>query len=504
MTYYFERMLKGMALYTDGACIVIDLYEIESFSVMSIAKASLGWFFANVCSAVINFLAVIYFSRKLGASDMGIYFLFFSMLMVFNFLSNGGLSSATIKRISEGKNQYKILAASLLLRTIYLLIIAGAIITFRDQLESYFGANLTIYLLIILFLFEFSDLIREFLLGSSRVAISGFVDFIQQIFKIMFQIILLSYGLFGLIWGLILGVIFSIGIGTVVSRLKLSWPENRDFISLFDFSKYSYGTNLGGLVYDWLGILAIGYFLNSSAAGIYGVCWSLTSAFMLLGQSISSSLFPEISSLNTKNKHDEISSLFANSISYAPFLSLPGFFGALALANYILIILYGVEFESGSKILIILMATRVVQSMQMIIVRSIEGLNRPDIVFRINLGTAVINVISMLILIAVFGPIGAALSAFITISASALFNLHALKLFIPVRVKGELILELVASVFMFIIIFLISRYFEIRSPSELLALIIIGAVVFFSIMALSSDSRKAFRNLCVSIKHKAP
>ncbi|HUI39630.1 MAG TPA: oligosaccharide flippase family protein, partial [Methanothrix sp.] len=292
---------------------------------MSIAKASLGWFFANVCSALINFLAVMYFSRKLGASAMGIYYLFFSMLMIFNFVSNGGLSSATIKRLSEGENQYKILAASLLLRTMYLAIISGAIISFRDQLESYLGANLTIYLLLVLFLVQFSDLIREFLQGSYRVAASGFVDFIQQILKISFQIILLGYGLFGLIWGLILGVLFSIGFGALVSRPKLGLPENRDFVSLFHFSKYSYGTNLGGIIYDWLGILAIGYFLNSTMAGIYGVCWSLSSVFLLLGQSISSSLFPEVSSLNTKNKHEEISALFASSISYAPFLSLPGF-----------------------------------------------------------------------------------------------------------------------------------------------------------------------------------
>ena len=239
-------------------------------------------------------------------------------------------------------------------------------------------------------------------------------------------------------------------------------------------------------------------------AGIYGVCWSLSSVFLLLGQSISSSLFPEVSSLHTRNRHEEISALFANSISYAPFLSLPGFFGALALSKYILSIFYGLEFESGSDLLIVLMAARVVQSMQMIIARSIDGLNRPDIVFRINIGTAIFNVISMFLLIAAFGPIGAPLSALLTISASALFNLHALKLFIPVRIKGELILELAASIFMFIIISILSRYLEIHSAPELLGLIITGAAIFFCIMALSSDSRKIFMDLCDSIKYKMP
>ena len=462
---------------------------------MNIARASAGWFAANVFSAVINFLAVIYFSRTLGASTLGTYFIFFSVLMVLNFLSSGGLSSATIKRISEGGDKYKLLIASLLMRSLILLALTAVIIIFWAQLQAYLKADAIPYLLIFLFLLQFSDLIREFLQGTYRVALSAFIDFVQQLLKILFQVILLGHGLYGMIWGLGIGIISSIGLGAVIARPKLSMPEPSNYSSLIYFSKYSYGTNLGGLIYEWLGILAVGYFLNNSEAGIYGVCWSISAVFIIFCQAISSTIYPEISSLAARNKPAEISAIFNKAVSYGPFLALPGFFGALSLGKSLLSILYGPDFTSGTEILVILMASRVIQSVQVVIVRTIEGLDRPDIVFKINTGTTLLNVASALSLVVIFGAVGAALSALITIFVSALLNLHALKGILHVSFKGAMMLEMIASIVMYLVIIIVTNYVEVDSVAKLLLIIAVGASIYLSIMAFSSESRQIIRNL---------
>lgn len=460
-----------------------------------IARASAGWFVANLLSSVINFLAIIYFSRTQGASTIGTYFMFFSALMVLNFLSNGGLSSATIKRISEGKDKYRILTASLLIRSGILFVLCILIVAFRGPLQSYLKADVTIYILGFLFLLQFTDLVREFLQGTYRVALSAFIDFFQQLTKILSQLALLGHGLYGLIWGLGIGFILSICLGVMIARPKLKLPHIEDYSSLIFFSKYSYGTNLGGLVYEWLGILAVGYFLSNSEAGIYGVCWSISAAFLIFGQAISSSIFPEISSLAAGNNDDEIATIFNKAVSYGPFIALPGFFGALALGKYILQILYGSDFASGFDILVVLMATRVIQSVQGVIVRTIEGLNRPDIVFKVNAGTTVLNIVSALSLIAVLGAVGAALSAFVTILVSMIWNLRALQKLLHVGIKGAIVHELAASIVMYAVISFIAYYSSIKSVSELMIVVAIGAGIYLAIMAFCTESRQAFRNL---------
>lgn len=462
---------------------------------MRIARASIGWFAANLLSSVINFLAIIYFSRTQGASIVGSYFMFFSALMVLNFLSNGGLSSATIKRISEGKDKYRILTASLLTRSAILFVLCILIVAFRGPLQSYLKNEVTVYIIGFLFLLQFTDLIRELLQGTYRVALSAFIDLFQQLAKILSQLALLSHGLFGLILGLGTGLLLSLCLGVVIARPKLKLPHIEDYSSLIFFSKYSYGTNLGGLVYEWLGILSVGYFLSNSEAGIYGVCWSISAAFLIFGQAISNSIFPEISSLAAENKGDEIAAIFNKAISYGPFIALPGFFGALALGKYILQILYGSDFASGFDILAVLMATRVVQSVQGVIVRTIEGLNRPDIVFRVNAGTTILNIVSTLSLILVLGAVGAALSAFVTILVSMLWNFRALQGLLPVSIKGAFVHELAASVAMFAAISFIAYYFPIKSALELMSVVAIGAGIYLAIMALCAESRQAFGNL---------
>lgn len=457
---------------------------------MDLARASVGWFAANVASAITNFFAVVYFSRELGASVLGVYFLFFSILQVLNLIANAGLAPATIKRISEGNGTSELLSASLIIRLIFFLIVCISLIIFKDYLSSYLNVDLTLPMISILFLLQFSDLVRELLQGTYKVGISALVDFSQQMSKVIAQILLLSHGLLGLVWGLWFGVLFSIVYGTAVARPNLKRPKLADFSSLFRFSKYSYGTAMGGVVYDWLGLLVIGFYLNSVDAGIYGVCWSLSVVFLLFSQAISNAIYPKISTLAVKERWTEISSIFEDSISYGPLITVPAFFGALALGEHLLSIVYGDEFGSGATILIILMATRMLQSIQMITTRTIEGLDKPDIVFKINIGTTLLNIITTIFLVYLFGPIGAALGAFLTIFVSASYNMYFLRNLLYFKLKNELLWEIISSVVMFGSILFINNYVSIKGTIQLFSVIIFGVCIyFFMILVLSSDFR---------------
>jgi O-antigen/teichoic acid export membrane protein len=457
---------------------------------MDLAKASASWFAANMASATANLLAVIYFSRELGASIVGLYFLFFSLLQVFNFAANGGLSSATIKRISEGGDPRRLLSASLILRTSFLALLSLAAIILKEPLRAYLDADLLLPLIAILFLLQFSDLIRELLQGTYRVGVSAFIDLCLQISKVILQVLLLGYGLLGLIWGLGAGIAFSIFLGTAVARLKFERPGPSDFTSLLKFSKYSYGTSLGGLIYEWLGLLAIGYFSGSSQAGIFGVCWSLSAVFLLFSQAVSSSIFPRVSSLAAEERLEDVTYLFREAVSYGPILAMPAFFGALALGRPLLSLLYGEECGAGAGILTALMATRAVQSVQMVTTRTLDGLNRPDMVFNVNLVTTSIDIVATLFLAWLFGPMGAALAALLTIIFSLTGNLHGLSTLISIRFKRELGLEVAASILMYFVVVLAHSLLGAESLAQLAILISLGACIYLGIIiGFSPDLR---------------
>jgi len=462
---------------------------------MTLQRSSIEWFLANIASSVLNFLAVIFFSRVAGAAILGIYFMFFSLVQVLNYLGNGGLSGATIKRISEGNITPSLLGASFLMRSAFFSIIAIGIFICHDQLASYLHGDFTLPLILVLFLLQISDLIREVLQGIQKIGISAYVDFVQQAGKIVTQVALVGYGIVGLIWGLITGVVASIGCGYAYHRIKLAWPRSHDIHDLFSFSRFAYGNSVGGLVFDWIGILAIGFFLGSTAAAVYGVCWSLSVMVLLFSQAISTALFPQISLFHSENNRSGIRKALAFSLSYSPLLAIPAFFGVIVIGGSFLSTIYGTDFSSGALALIILMAARVIQSFQMVICRTLEGLNRPDLEFQVTVVTIVINLISMIIFIRAFGLVGGAMSSLVTILISLILNAWLLHKLIPVKITSSLFWIVGASVVMFGIVQVMARFVHQDSLISVGGIIVAGLITYGGIILINPETRKVIRDL---------
>ena len=218
---------------------------------MGMARESIRWFLFSLASAVVGFVGLAFFSRTLGARIVGIYFLFYSLLTFFNLLSNMGLQPATIKRISEGRDQSEFFTASLILRLIPFSLLSAIVLLARVPLDSYMGADLSFYLIGVLGLFQFTDLLRETLHGEKKVARGGFVDFVQQFFRVGAQVFLvvLGAGLLGLVYGLGIGVLAALALGLLLIDVRPRLPSWGHFKSLFEFSKYSFGNAVGGYLY---------------------------------------------------------------------------------------------------------------------------------------------------------------------------------------------------------------------------------------------------------------
>ncbi len=466
---------------------------------MNLSKIGIKWFVFSIMTAVISFLGMIYFSRVLGARMLGIYFLFLSVLTVFNLFTNIGLQGATIKRISEGIQQSEIATASLMFRLGSFTLFALIIFIFKDQLDLYMGAGLSRYLILILGLTQFSDIFREILHGEQKVDIGGAYDFIQQFVRVAFQsfLTLLGFEIFGLIMGLGIGILISVLVCSRFISVSIKTPKRSHFESLFSYSKFSFGNALGGYLYEWVGILVIGFFLTQEYAGVYGVAWGLSATFLLLSHAVANSIYPRISELSTRNGKDEIAGIFSDSLMYSPLLVIPGFFGALVVTNEIFGTIYGEEFKIGYPVLIILMLARVFQSMQIISVRVIEGINQPNLVFRVNTVTTILNIFGTLLFVYLFGFIGAALGTMLTIFISFVWNTKTACRELNVKIPGqEIVLELFSAAVMGIIVFGISKKMMFSYMPNLMIAIFVGAVIYFAIL-LSLSER--IRSKCLSI-----
>ncbi|MEE9176058.1 MAG: oligosaccharide flippase family protein [Thermodesulfobacteriota bacterium] len=472
---------------------------------MSIARSSIGWFTANVISSVVAFFALIYFSRELGPKVLGVYFLFNSILNVLKLFGNVGLQAATTKRISEGVDASEFFTASLIIRLVPFLILSIGVFLARSFLNSFMGAELSIFLIILLGFLQFSDLMRETLQGEKKVATSAFVDLAQVIGKVSVQVVLvvLGAGIYGLIVGLNVGFMVSIAFGIFLIDVRLCRPRREHYLSILDFSRYSFGNAIGGYLYEWADIVVIGLFLTQEFVGVYGVCWIISGVFLLSSQAVASSIFPRISELSGRGELDEIRGIFSEGLVFSSFLVIPAMVGTLILSSDLLGIVYGEDFRVGYLVLIILMLGRVFQSFQMISVRVMEGMDRPDVVFRINIVTTVLNIVGTLVLVYWIGFEGAAVATSLTIGVSFLWNTYYVLTFLDARLPyREFSFELVSAGLMGIFVWLLWNAALFSPVFNLVLSIITGAMLYFLvILGISRNMRlKIFTLLSIAGK----
>ena len=432
-------------------------------------------FLARILSAIIGFVGVVYFSRVLGATVLGTYFMFFSVLGVLNLLADMGLSIATVKRMSEQVDVGQYLSVSVILRLFAVVMLALIVLVVREPLESYIGAEVAVELIGVLVVMQLSELSISALRGGNRIVRSAYVEILRDAVKVISQIVLVLYSfeVFGLVWGLGVGFVVSAVAGFIWMDTSPKKPQLRHFGHMLRFSKYSFIHSFSGLVYEWFDLLVIGWLLSSYYVGVYGVCWAFSMVAMLLSEAIALSTFPSLSNLFSRRKEDETTSIVSDSLAYTSIISIPAFAGTLVLSEDILSSLYGQEFSIGWQVLIILMMVRVVHSIQVIVVRVIEAADRPDIIFRISLIVMLLNIVADVVLIHFLGFIGAAIATLVSMSVFLMVGYHYMKKIVTVTVPIKNIgYQIAGAGTMVVIIELVQRSLQTTYMSDISILVI--------------------------------
>jgi O-antigen/teichoic acid export membrane protein len=128
-----------------------------------------------------------------------------------------------------------------------------------------------------------------------------------------------------------------------------------------------------------------------------------------VSNAVSAVIFPEVSDISVDGNEDDVRDLLNEAMFFAGIFVIPGFFGVLALGDRILRI-YGEEFIEGVVVLLILILARAVSVYGSQMLNVINGINRPDVAFRINLVFVVSNLSLNFSLVYLFSWYGAAVA----------------------------------------------------------------------------------------------
>lgn len=453
--------------------------------------------------AVVGFVGTLVAARLLGASGLGFFYQFYAVLTVLSLFTEFGLGSAATKRISEGIEEGEFFSTLNIASLTLFVFLCISLLLVKNPLISYLGSKASFYLLFPgLFLSTFSMNISSALRGEKKVGMASSLELVQNFTRVGFWIllILLGYGFVGLIFGYLAGMLVSIILGFFLISIRPSKPSMSHFKSIFDFSKYSWIGSIRGRAWSWTDVIVLGFFVSPNFVGVYEACWKISGLFFFVSLAIQSALFPNISELDVRGKIGEIRSLVEESLRYLGLLSIPGLFGSLIIGKDVLRI-YGNEFTIGFYVLILLILARLIHGYEAGFSSVFGGLNRPELMFKVNLIFLVFNLAGNYFLIKTIGWIGAAIATALSVFIAFLISLKYLKNLLKFKFPlKDIFKQFISALIMLISIYIFKNYLYPINSIETILLVILGTIIyFFILLSVSKNIRNKLLSLASEI-----
>ncbi len=446
-------------------------------------------FWGKIIQAGLGFAGTVLFSRALGPTDFGGYYLLLSVVMVAN-RPIMGISVATKKRFAEhDAAREQIVGTQLAFNLAALALVTISAVAFRGQLADYTGLENAALLFVVLFgsILAFAPT-QQLISARGKISAPVWIDTLRSLFTFPLQLALVLFGLgaTGMAFGLSGATLLVVPISLYYLRTLPAIPNWETVRSIWEFARFSIWSRIIGRAYDELDPLLLGYLLAPAAVGYYQVAYKLTIPGMFIATIASSGLLTKVSNLDARG--ESFGEDVTNAAAMTSILAIPMFFGALAIPERLIITFFEVEYVEAAPLLVGLTLFTIVRTQSSLLGDVLNGLDRPLLVFRGSFAALVVNVVVGIPLTLQMGAIGVVIA---TVFAEFL---RYLLFFVVLRneigtglLPRPLLAQAAAGAVMFgIIEWLHGTYVTIDSWVMMGMVLAIAGVVYFSVLAAIS------------------
>ncbi len=464
---------------------------------MRLGQTSVIYLVSKLAASFLGFVATIYFTRTLGEEIYGFYAVTLALVSWLGIVKTVGFGQAIVKRMSEGEEPDAYLAAGTTIKAVLTVLVAIGVLLFREHVNAYVGQPVAEFVVLLLVVSVFSELISVALKGSHRVHVYAPLSTVKQGGRSVAMIILVFLGweLSGMLLGHAIGTAVIAVIGLWIVRPTVVIPRWQHITQLFDFAKYSWLGNMRKKAFSDMDIIVLGLFVSASLTGIYAVAYTLTKFLDIFGSAIQTSLFPELSKRSAASDTEMIRTLTNDALSYAGLLLIPGIVGAAILGDRLMRV-YGDGFEIGARVLTILLVGILAYSYNKQLLNTLNAIDRPDLAFRANAIFIGANIILNVALVYSIGWIGAAIATASSAAIGLVFGFYYTRQHVQFQVPvGEISRQGAAALIMGVVVSgarIVGESQWIAAYNELFVVLLVGlgALVYLIVLLIIS---KRFR-----------
>ena len=392
----------------------------------TILAASSAAFLIQGFGLGLRYLLQIFLARWLGADEYGAYSYIFSWIQILGLLSGLGFTISLLRFIPEyitgqkwgvlrgivrRSRQMTLLTGSVLAGISYVLLGVFGLFKIQPMLALVGAAVIPLYGLL--------QLQVELIRSLRQIALAYFVPMILQP---ILQISLLSILGYFLLTFDSFAALLALAIGLIPLVLLQNWLINRFVPHTAVLAATNYRTNewlrvslpllyiaLVVLVQEQAGVLVVGSFLSAEETGIYMAAMKTAVLVSFVLIAVNTIVAPMIGTAFARQDKHELQQIvrLANGLTFG-FSILVGF-GLILIGKSVLGI-FGYGFQSGYRLLIILALGQVINASAGPVGYLIILTGHQREAVKVYSSTLLINVALMLLLVPLFGSMGAAIA----------------------------------------------------------------------------------------------
>jgi O-antigen/teichoic acid export membrane protein len=450
-------------------------HEVQRHSIMFLASS------AGI--TLLGFLATMFYAHWVGADVLGQYFLFLSYFSILSLFTDLGMGYAITYRICEGEDPDKFFSAGIVLRMGLLILISLALVLFGDYFLGNFKDTALFWILIfVLGLSTLTSAVSTSLGASNRLGLAASVSLIDNVTRICVQVlaIFLGFKVYGLIGGLVAGLLVELAIDMKFVDYRLTWFDRSHVKKIFSFSSWAFLSTICTTLFDNVNLLIIAYFLTIADVGIFGICWTFSAFALFISTALCNTLFVKVSRWRAAGDWDAITIALSRATSYALILAIPMLIGGAILGERLLYYLYGSSFTAGATALVIIIGARVAQSAFQLYSNFLMATDQVRRQFFALLTGITANIILAVLLIPVWGLSGAAIASLVNVVISLIICRYYLGKVIPIHIEMKTMKDILISAGIMTAVLLPVSVILSRSLLATIAMVGLGAIVYLA------------------------
>ena len=458
---------------------------IKMSQIRTIAKNTGFLISSDILSKVISVVFLIYLARVLGDSGLGKYSFIFSFVGIFTLASDLGIVPLIIREIAKDeKKLQRYFYNSLTLRifsSIFALVLAIIVLVFFERSSE---IMLSVFLVSLAMLFyNLSEICFAIFSAFQKMEYPSVMLILERIITVSMGIYALSagYGIvaIALIYFISYLIIFIISlflVGSKIIKVRF-WMNLDDAKSILKESFPFWLTTIFYTIYFKVNTVMLTFMKGYQQAGWYSAAYSLLESLIFIPVSAGRALFPVMSKFHGVNK-PALLLLLRKSIYYLCVLGIAISIGVTLLSDRIIYLIYLDKFQNSVFALQILIWGVMLIFASTIAGNFLNAINKQKVFSMITLVAALVNVVANLILIPLYGYIGAAFGTVITEFLVLIFAIGVIiKNGYNIQLNKIIIKPIIAGILMGIAI----NYFR---HLNLFVVIVLGAVVYFAVLIL--------------------